>query len=171
MGISRKTNSRRTTSALELNIHAEIGRAYVPFLRKHLIAAHAAAPTHLRELSVALVGDRRMGDLHEQFLAIAGPTDVLTFSLDEDDAGHCVAGEVVICVPEARRQAKPRGIAVECEILLYGVHGLLHLSGHDDRTRAGYRKMHALEDAILSLLEIGPVFAANPAKKAILKLR
>ena len=99
-----------------------------------------------------------MSGLHERFMATAGPTDVLTFPLDEDERGRCVAGEVVVCVPEARRQAKARAIPVEHEVLLYAIHGMLHLSGFDDRTQTDYRKMHRTEDRILTELGIGATF-------------
>ncbi len=122
---------------LDLMVCAEVGAAYVPLLRRQMVAAFRMVPTRIRELSLALVGDKRMGELHREFMGVAGPTDVLTFPLEMDAKGRPVAGEIVICVPEARRQAKVRGGAIESEILLYGVHGLLHLSGHDDRTLRG----------------------------------
>jgi len=103
-----------------------------------------------------------MSELHAQFMGIPGPTDVLTFPLDQDDSGNIVAGEVVVCVPEARRQAKARGTSVERELLLYALHGMLHLCGYDDRTSAAFRAMHAAEDRILTQLGVGPVF--NPAR-------
>ena len=109
-----------------------------------------------------------MSGLHERFMATAGPTDVLTFPLDEDERGRCVAGEVVVCVPEARRQAKARVIPVEHEVLLYAIHGMLHLSGFDDRTQTDYRKMHRTEDRILTKLGVGPIFhaSARPQRRA-----
>lgn len=112
----------------------------------------------LVELSVALVGDRRMANLHEQFLGIGGPTDVLTFSMEVDEVGHVLAGEVVICVPEARREAKRRNIPLERELLLYALHGMLHLCGYDDRTAADFRMMHHTEDEILKRLGVGAVY-------------
>lgn len=115
----------------------------------------------LDELSIALVGDAQMSQLHQRFMGIAGPTDVLTFPLEHDGRGRCVSGEVVVCVPEARRQAKERGISVEDEVLLYAVHGMLHLSGFDDRTQADYRTMHRTEDRILTQLGVGAVFHAD----------
>lgn len=139
------------------------GTGHVPFLRRHLLAAHDILRRPLRELSVALVGDRRMAALHEQFLGIPGPTDVLTFPLDEDDHGNVTAGEVVICVPEARRQGKRNGVGVERELLLYALHGMLHLCGYDDRTAAAFRTMHATEDRILTQLGVGPVFNRGPS--------
>ena len=152
-------------SILTLELRAATGARYVPFLRRHLRAAHGILRPPLTELSVALVGDRRMSDLHEQFLDIAGPTDVLTFPLDLDGRGRPVSGEVVVCVPEARRRAKEQAVAVERELLLYALHGLLHLCGYDDRTDRAFRHMHRTEDQILTRLGVGPVFSATaPAK-------
>jgi probable rRNA maturation factor len=100
-----------------------------------------------------------MSELHQQFMGIAGPTDVLTFPLDLDSRGRPTAGEVVVCLPEARRQSKLRNVPVERELLLYALHGLLHLCGYDDRTGADFRAMHRAEDHILTRLGVGPVFA------------
>ena len=114
-------------------------------------------------MSVALVGDRTMASLHEQFLGIPGPTDVLTFPMEADRRGRISSGEVVICVPEARRQAKRNGVGLERELLLYALHGMLHLCGYDDRTAAAFRTMHATEDRILTQLGVGPVFNHGPS--------
>ena len=100
-----------------------------------------------------------MSALHEQFMGIPGPTDVLTFPLDLDTRGRPVAGEVVVCASEARRRAKEHGVPLERELLLYALHGLLHLCGYDDRTDASFRAMHRTEDQILTRLGVGPVFA------------
>jgi probable rRNA maturation factor len=143
---------------LDLTIAAATGREHVAYLRRHLRAAHALLAPPLAELSLALVGDKRMGDLHQRFLGIAGPTDVLTFPLEADRRGRPIAGEVAVCVPEARRRAGGHGVAVRQELLLYAIHGLLHLCGFDDITDRGYRRMHRTEDAILAKLGVGPVF-------------
>jgi rRNA maturation RNase YbeY len=88
-------------------------------------------------------------------MGIATPTDVLTFELEHDARGGCTGGEVVICVPQARRQARTN---IEEELLLCGIHGMLHLSGFDDKTGAGFTAMHRAEDRILSRLGVGKVF-------------
>ena len=111
-----------------------------------------------------LVSDETMSALHQQYMNESGPTDVLTFPLELDRRGMAVAGEIVVCVPEARRRGKLEGTLVKNELLLYAIHGLLHLAGHDDRTEKGFRKMHAMEDKILTKLGIGPVFS-RPARK------
>lgn len=144
---------------LELTITRQTRGGQFTRLKRQLLAAHTMIRPPLRELSLALVGDATMSRLHKQYLGIAGPTDVLTFELDHDDLGRVVAGEVVVCVPEARRLAKKLGSTVERELLLYALHGMLHLAGFDDRTAAGFRQMHRREDDILTRLGVGPVFA------------
>jgi probable rRNA maturation factor len=149
--------------APRLKFHAEQAARYLPFLRHQLRAAFPMLRAPLREISLALVGDRRMSQLHRQFMNVPGPTDVLTFPLEFDRLGRVTAGEVVVCVPEARRRAKTEGVPLQQELLLYALHGVLHLSGFDDRTAADYRRMHRTEDQILTRLGVGPVFDRRAA--------
>lgn len=161
-----KPTRGRPAAALpfDLTITAATGAQYAAYLRSNLRRAHAVERPALRELSVALVGDKRMADIHERFMGIAGPTDVMTFELDHDARGRVVAGEVVVCVPHARRQARRSGAAVKNELLLYALHGMLHLSGFDDRTARDFAAMHKREDEILRAIGVGAVFA--PARGA-----
>jgi probable rRNA maturation factor len=149
---------------LNLEVTAETGKAYVPFLREKLLGAHKFLRPHLKELSLALVNDSTMLRLHQQFMSIRGPTDVLTFPIDEDARGRIISGEVVVCVPEARRQARVMGTPVGHELLLYALHGMLHLCSFDDRTAAGFQEMHRTEDEIFKRLGVGPVFAPEARK-------
>jgi probable rRNA maturation factor len=128
------------------------------YLQNHLKSAHAILSPPLTELSLALVGDKKMSDLHLQFLNIPGPTDVLTFPLETNAKDKPISGEVVICVPEARRRCRETGIELRKELLLYALHGMLHLCGFDDRTDRQFRRMHAMEDEILTRLGVGRVF-------------
>jgi probable rRNA maturation factor len=152
--------------AFALEITHRTGAAFVPFLRRNLLGAHALLNASLRELSLALVGDARMSQLHRQFMNIAGPTDVLTFPLDHNARGRVITGEVVVCVPEALRRAKEFGEKPQHELLLYALHGLLHLCGYDDRTNRDFRRMHRAEDMILTKLGVGPVFNRPRRAKA-----
>lgn len=147
---------------IELTFTTPTGRAYASYVKRQLRQAIAHIPSAPREISVAFVGDARMSELHERFMKIPGPTDVLTFELDHDAKGRVTAGEIVVCVPEAKRRAKELGHELKQELLLYALHGVLHLSGYDDRTDADYRRMHRAEDRILSRIGIGPVFAKRP---------
>jgi probable rRNA maturation factor len=93
----------------------------------------------LREIFIWLISDRRMAVLHRKFLGQSGPTDVMTFQ-------H---GEIFISVDTARRHARAFGNSLLRELKLYIVHGLLHLHGFDDQTRAEARKMKKAEEKIL----------------------
>jgi probable rRNA maturation factor len=150
--------------SLNLTISATTGGEWIPFLRRHLRSAHRLLASAPGELSVALVGDARMSALHERFMGIGGPTDVLTFELERDRRGRVSAGEIVICVPEARRAARRMGTDPKHEALLYTIHGLLHLCGFDDRTESDHRRMHRKEDELLCRLGVGAVFAPERAK-------
>jgi probable rRNA maturation factor len=158
-----KAPRKTPEDALDLRIANPSG--FGKYLRSHLIAAHAILRPPLRHLSLALIDDPQMSTLHEEYLGISGPTDVLTFELDHDATGRVLSGEVVLCVPEARRQARQNGSAIREELLLYALHGMLHLSGFDDRTAGQYRVMHRKEDQILTRLGVGPVFSGGGGRR------
>jgi len=154
----------RRPAQLDLNITARAGRTHVSFLKKMLRRAHGLLRSPLRELSIALVSDLHMSELHNRFMQDAAPTDVLTFPLEQDSRGRAIAGEIVINVSEGLRQSRRRGIALQNELLLYALHGMLHLKGLDDRTDSEYQRMHRLEDRMLIKLGVGPVFNPKPLK-------
>ncbi len=95
--------------------------------------------TKLPHVFVWLISDRRMGQLHRQFVGQTGPTDVLTFH-------H---GEIFISVETARRHARVFGNSLERELHLYIVHGVLHLHGFDDRTQPSARRMQRAQEKVL----------------------
>jgi probable rRNA maturation factor len=82
------------------------------------------------ELSISLVTEDEMAGLHERYLHEAGPTDVLSFPLDDEagEDGVRQLGDVVIAPVIAARN-NPDDPAAELRLLL--VHGILHLLGHD----------------------------------------
>lgn len=153
-----RTNSRR----LLVELVESGGARYGGFLRRKLYAAHRLLGASQRELSVALVDDATMIQVHKTFLRQARPTDVLSFPLEHDSRGRVLSGEIIICLPQARRRAKELGTRVRDELLLYAIHGMLHLSGFDDRTQREFERMHRTEDRILSRLGVGPVFSPKP---------
>lgn len=94
----------------------------------------------LDEVSILLVSDRRMAELHRRFLHLPGPTDVITFQ-------H---GEIFVSVETARNHARRFGSSREHEIRLYIVHGLLHLHGFDDKDAAGAAEMERLQEKLVA---------------------
>jgi len=104
--------------------------------------------------TLTCVGERRMRKLNARFAGRAETTDVLAFPMGEVDPeeGRFAAGDVVICGPVARRQARARGLSVRGELLLYALHGWLHLAGHRDGTRRGRAAMVRAEQRIMKRL-------------------
>ena len=105
------------------------------------------------ELSVALVTDERIAELHVRFMDVAGPTDVISFPLDLPDGVETPVapplGEVVVSTDTAAREAAARGHGFERELLLYVVHGTLHLLGYDDRDAGDRAEMEARQEELL----------------------
>jgi probable rRNA maturation factor len=97
---------------------------------------------HLATLEVALVDDETSERVHIDFMNIEGPTDVITFH-------H---GEIVIGTEVAKRQAEEYGEPLGREILRYFVHGLLHLSGHEDADEAERKAMEIAQERIVETL-------------------
>jgi probable rRNA maturation factor len=75
---------------------------------------------------------------------------VITFDLSDDLDG--VGGEIYVSAPCARKTARARGVAVRRELSLYVVHGVLHLCGYDDSTRADRARMRAAETRVMRAL-------------------
>ncbi len=148
----------RSRPRLAISFHATTGSEHVEYLSAMLSEAHGLLRPALREMTVALVGDARMAALHQRFFNVEGTTDVMTFPLDHDPLERVTCGDVMVCVPVAKRHAKSRKTSLEKELLLYALHGMLHLCGFDDTTVASYRIMHHKEDEILTKLGVGAVF-------------
>lgn len=102
------------------------------------------------ELAVCLVGPRAMARLNEAFLGHEGPTDVLTFPYDSK--GPAVCGEIVVCPQVACLQARAYRTTWQAELSRYVIHGLLHLTGYDDKNAKARRRMKRREDSLMRRL-------------------
>lgn len=106
------------------------------------------------ELSISLVDEDEMSSLHMRWLNETGPTDVLSFPMDElkpESAvnGPGILGDIVLCPKFAEVQAKNAGQTLEKEIELLMVHGVLHLLGFDHRESDEKTIMFSQQDEIL----------------------
>ncbi len=113
------------------------------------------------EVSIAVLDDRAIAELHQHHLGVAGPTDCLSFDLRDDPTSKLVEGAIAVSWETARREAAGRDHSPAAELLLYVVHALLHLLGFDDRTPEDAARLHAEEDAILVELGLGAVYASG----------
>lgn len=103
-------------------------------------------------VSLAVVDDATIRQLHGRYLGKDTTTDVLSFVL-EKDAGM-LEGEIIVGAETACRQAPRFGWTAENELLLYVIHGALHLVGYDDRTPRKRALMHRRQSEYLARLGI-----------------
>jgi len=108
------------------------------------------------DLCLRLVDEAAMEVLHVQWMDLPGPTDVMSFPMDElrpgcegDDPQEGVLGDIVLCPSVAARQAAEAGHATEEELLLLTTHGILHLLGYDHAEPEEEREMFELQRQLL----------------------
>ena len=108
------------------------------------------------ELSILFIDPDPMADLHERWLDLEGPTDVMSFPMDELRPGTAqkptppgTLGDIVVCPQVAAQQALSAGHSSMEEMLLLTVHGILHLLGYDHATKAEEAEMFGLQRHLL----------------------
>lgn len=108
------------------------------------------------ELSILLVDEATMAGYHEKFMDLPGPTDVMSFPMDElrapaddEEPPLGVLGDIVLCPQVTSRQAAEHGRSAEAEAEYLLIHGLLHLLGHDHAEPGEKAIMFGLKDRIL----------------------
>jgi probable rRNA maturation factor len=132
----------------DLQSHVPGARGKIIEALDFVLRAEGAGPW---ALSVAVVDDAAMRRLNRRFSGRDRPTDVLSFPLS--DAGEeGLSGEIVVSAERARAVADRHGTDPVAELMLYVVHGALHLVGYDDGSSDAARRMHAREREVLSAL-------------------
>jgi len=108
------------------------------------------------DLCITLVDEAAMETLHVQWMDLPGPTDVMSFPMDElrpgreeQDPQEGVLGDIVLCPNVAAKQATEAGHATEEELLLLTTHGILHLLGFDHAEPEDEREMFELQRQLL----------------------
>lgn len=152
------------------------------FLREVVSRTLAEEGVVRADISVAIVDDPTIHDLNRRHLAHDEPTDVLSFLLSGDagepgadqrgsasgcrGAGKSLEGEVIASAETALRRAPDFAWSPHDELVLYIVHGLLHLAGYDDLTPAEKRLMRRRERAILALWGLAPRYRRRRSSAA-----
>ncbi|MEE1651001.1 rRNA maturation RNase YbeY [Brachybacterium sp. J144] len=135
-----------TTAVVDEREFVELARFV--FERLHL---HPAT-----EMSILFVDEEAMERLHVQWLDLPGPTDVMSFPMDELTPGSAeqpspegLLGDVVLCPSVAAKQAAEAGHSTEEELLLLSVHSILHLLGYDHMEAEERKVMFDLQRTLL----------------------
>ena len=128
----------------------------------------------LAELSVLLVDEQTMTELHERWMGEPGPTDVLAFPMDELRPPHLggnredpgpepgLLGDVVLCPQVAAEQAEKAGHSTQDELELLCVHGILHLLGYDHAEPEEHAAMFGAQDQLLKAWREAPDTKERP---------
>lgn len=108
-------------------------------IRKHLTSVlEKHRLTERVAVDVLVVGKRKMSQLHEQFMNIPGPTDVLSFPQNDASTpfafvaspdGILRLGDIVICYPVAMEEALKKQVKVDTQVQFLAEHGIMHLMG------------------------------------------
>lgn len=111
------------------------------------------------DLSIILTNDARLQELNLNYLGIDAPTDVLSFPASETDpdTGARYIGDILISMPRARAQGEAAGHALEAEVQLLVVHGVLHLLGHDHAEAEEKARMWRAQAEILERLGLSHI--------------
>ncbi len=132
----------------------EVDEAEVAVLARYVLDEMHLNPQ--TDLSVLLVDVDVMSDLHVRWMDEPGPTDVLSFPMDElrpgtdgEPSPPGLLGDVVLCPEVAAQQARAAGHSTVEELLLLTVHGILHLLGYDHAEPDEEKEMFALQRTLL----------------------
>ena len=140
---------------------AQVDEEGLVALARHVLDGMKVHP--LAELSLLLVDEQAMTELHEKWMGEPGPTDVLAFPMDELRPGHLsggsddggapdpgLLGDVVLCPSVATVQAREAGHSTEDELQLLCTHGILHLLGYDHAEPEEHKEMFGLQATLLT---------------------
>jgi probable rRNA maturation factor len=133
---------------------------------RHVLERMGVSP--LAELSLALVDEPQMTELHLRWMDLPGPTDVMAFPMDEldlrtsrgtlapsvgdrsEESPPLVLGDVVLCPSVAEKQAAEAGHTTGDELALLTTHGVLHLLGFDHAEPEEHAEMFGLQAELLA---------------------
>ena len=164
--------------AVEINVRQPLSFVDSDFLKRAISRVLAEEGVSAATISLAIVGDAEIHRVNREFLNHDFPTDVISFLLSDSRstngelgdhsteqsgffeslphdvysrATYVLEGELIVSSETAEREAHLHGWSPRAELLLYVVHGLLHLCGYDDLTDEARPVMRARERELLAV--------------------
>lgn len=105
------------------------------------------------EIHLNFVDEKTITQLHADYFDDPTPTDCITFPIDDANAPYRLLGEVVVCPLTALKYTELHGGDVQEELMLYVIHGLLHLLGYDDIEEEDREAMRQAEAKMMNLVK------------------
>ena len=130
----------------EIEVNQKIGKKITKIkLEKVVAEALKIIGREGGKISVAIVGDKEIKKLNKKYRNKDKVTDVLSFGYSASP----LLGEIVICLPQVKRQAKENNVVWENELIFILIHGVLHLCGYDhEKSEKEAREMEGLQEKI-----------------------
>jgi len=154
-------NSEPRTAKLELTVQTAVNSPGLPTpieLRRWLTAAMECSAA----ITVRFVGVAEGRALNRSYRERDYATNVLSFGYGDSGEGRILAGDIVLCAPVLRREARAQSKALRAHVAHLAVHGALHLQGHDHQSPRAAARMEALEKRILAKLGFADPYADTP---------
>ncbi len=155
-----RAKPERAAVNLELTVQKAVNSPGLPStaaLRRWL----AAALERSAAITVRFVGSAEGRALNRAYRGRDYATNVLSFGYGDDGRGQILAGDIVLCAPVLRREARAQGKALSAHVAHLAVHGALHLQGYDHQTPRAAARMEALEARILAQLGFPHPYAGD----------
>ena len=111
--------------------------AYDLFVLRNQVCG--APLVNLDSIEISILDDRNISKVHFDFMNDPSPTDVITFDY----------GEILVSAETAKIKSEELEVSTENEVLLYIIHGMLHLAGYSDRLDNEFKEMKSLQEMIL----------------------
>jgi len=155
-----KTKPEYAAGKLELTLQKAVNSPGLPTnteLRRWLAAALAQSAA----ITVRFVGTAEGRKLNRAYRDRDYATNVLSFGYGKPGRGQVLTGDLVLCAPVLRREARAQGKALAAHIAHLAVHGALHLQGYDHQNPRAAARMEALEKRILAKLGFPDPYAGE----------
>ena len=117
-------------------IKSKVHGAFQLCLRK---SKESAPLKELNSIEISIIDDKQIAKVHGEFMNDPSPTDVITFDY----------GEILVSAETALSNSAEMQVSLENEILLYIIHGMLHLGGYLDGSNAEFKEMESHQEMIL----------------------
>mgnify|MGYP001819353865 CR=1 FL=1 len=159
--MGRKLFAEESLSEPEVGVEVQLAPAFTEVVSADALQRVAREVLHLEgvvgQVTLVITDDEGIRTLNRDYVGLDTPTDVLAFSAREDGGSFVVApgageylGDVIISYPRAIDQAQEQGHAVDQELCLLTIHGMLHLLGYDHEGERDKAIMWSRQEALLA---------------------